>query len=94
MAGQGGRAYLSISTRVAPPQDSSCLAANDASVRYRYLFSADRKASEYRGVLEITPARDCHLELWEVRNHEKAFEKVFGRKLTIRLLESQASQSA
>ena len=23
----------------------------------RYLFSADRKASEYRGVLEITPGR-------------------------------------
>ncbi len=42
-------------------------------------------------VLEITPARDCHLELWEVRTHERAFEKVFGRKLSVRVLESSAA---
>jgi exopolyphosphatase/guanosine-5'-triphosphate,3'-diphosphate pyrophosphatase len=37
-------------------------------------------------VLEIEAAQDCHLELWEVHNHERAFEKVFGRKLLFRLL--------
>ena len=42
-------------------------------------------------VLEITPARECHLELWEVRNHERAFEKVFGRKLSVRVLETSAT---
>jgi exopolyphosphatase/guanosine-5'-triphosphate,3'-diphosphate pyrophosphatase len=37
-------------------------------------------------VLEIVPVKDCHLELWEVRSHEKAFEKVFGRKLEFKVL--------
>ena len=34
---------------------------------------------------------NCHLELWEVRTHEKAFEKVFGRKLTTRVLQQIAA---
>lgn len=38
-----------------PPQTSSGGAANSVRVRDRYLFSADRKTSEYRTVLEITP---------------------------------------
>jgi exopolyphosphatase/guanosine-5'-triphosphate,3'-diphosphate pyrophosphatase len=59
------------------------------------LTHARLRASDRRNiVLEITPARDCHLELWEVRTHEKAFEKVFGRKLTIRILEREAQSSA
>ncbi|MBS0260641.1 MAG: Ppx/GppA family phosphatase [Planctomycetes bacterium] len=41
--------------------------------------------------LDLTPNRDCHLELWEVRTHERAFETVFGRKLAIHLLENDAS---
>lgn len=45
-------------------------------------------------VLEITPVKECHLELWEVRNHEKAFEKVFGRKLTIRVLEHKVATAS
>ena len=60
------------------------------ALAHAHLRASDKKTV----VLEITPARDCHLELWEVRNHEKAFEKVFGRKLTVRLLEQQATQSA
>ncbi|MFN0054300.1 MAG: Ppx/GppA family phosphatase [Planctomycetales bacterium] len=36
--------------------------------------------------LELTPARDCHLELWEVQTHEKVFEKVFGKSLEIKVL--------
>ena len=43
--------------------------------------------------LELTPAKECHLELWEVRSHEKAFEKVFGRTLEIKLL-AQAPATA
>jgi exopolyphosphatase/guanosine-5'-triphosphate,3'-diphosphate pyrophosphatase len=59
------------------------------------LTHARLRASDRRNiVLEITPARDCHLELWEVRTHEKAFEKVFARKLTIRILEREAQSSA
>jgi exopolyphosphatase/guanosine-5'-triphosphate,3'-diphosphate pyrophosphatase len=59
------------------------------------LTHARLRSSDKRNVvLEITPARDCHLELWEVRTHEKAFEKVFGRKLTIRILEREAQSSA
>ena len=42
-------------------------------------------------ILEITPARDCHLELWEVRTHERAFEKVFGRRLAIKVIETSAA---
>ena len=44
-----------------------------------------------RVILEMTPAHDCHLELWEVRNHARAFEKVFGRKLIERVLTPAAS---
>jgi exopolyphosphatase/guanosine-5'-triphosphate,3'-diphosphate pyrophosphatase len=38
-------------------------------------------------LLELTPARDCHLELWEVRNHAKSFEKAFERPLQIRVID-------
>lgn len=37
-------------------------------------------------ILDVVSTKDCHLELWEVRNHEKAFEKVFGKPLTIKLV--------
>lgn len=47
------------------------------------LRAGDKKTA----VLELTPARDCHLELWELRNHEKAFEKVFGRRLVVKVLD-------
>jgi exopolyphosphatase/guanosine-5'-triphosphate,3'-diphosphate pyrophosphatase len=38
-------------------------------------------------ILELAPARDCHLELWELKSHEKAFEKVFDRQLVVKVLE-------
>ncbi|MBI3863522.1 MAG: Ppx/GppA family phosphatase [Planctomycetia bacterium] len=65
--------------RIAESLDRSHL----QSVSQVRLRAGDKKSI----VLEITPTRDCHLELWEVRNHERAFEKVFGRKLSIRVLE-------
>jgi len=34
-------------------------------------------------VLELGSARDCQLELWGVKNHEAAFEKVFQRPLRV-----------
>jgi exopolyphosphatase/guanosine-5'-triphosphate,3'-diphosphate pyrophosphatase len=69
--------------RIAESLDRSHLQA----VSQARLRIGDRKSA----VLEITPARDCHLELWEVRTHERAFEKVFGRKLAVRVLESSAA---
>jgi exopolyphosphatase/guanosine-5'-triphosphate,3'-diphosphate pyrophosphatase len=77
---------LCVFLRIAESLDRSHLQA----LTHAHLRASDRKNI----VLEITPARDCHLELWEVRNHEKAFEKVFGRKLAIRILEPRATQSA
>jgi exopolyphosphatase/guanosine-5'-triphosphate,3'-diphosphate pyrophosphatase len=41
--------------------------------------------------LDITPARDWHLEHWEVRTHASAFEKVFGRKLAIHVCKTAAA---
>ncbi len=38
----------------APPQGSSSRGHHGAPVRDRYLFSADRKTTEYRDVLEVT----------------------------------------
>jgi exopolyphosphatase / guanosine-5'-triphosphate,3'-diphosphate pyrophosphatase len=66
--------------RIAESLDRSHL---QALVQVRLLNDGKKKA-----ILEMTPAHDCHLELWEVRNHERAFEKVFGRKLVERILES------
>lgn len=77
---------LCVFLRIAESLDRSHLQA---------LAHARLRASDRRNiVLEITPMRDCHLELWEVRTHEKAFEKVFGRKLTVRVLETEASRTA
>jgi exopolyphosphatase/guanosine-5'-triphosphate,3'-diphosphate pyrophosphatase len=64
--------------RIAESLDRSHLQAL-SKVRLRM---GDKKAV----ILEITPTRDCHLELWEVRNHERAFEKVFGKELVVRAL--------
>lgn len=69
--------------RIAESLDRSHLGA----VGHAVISSPDRKTA----VLALTPAKDCHLELWEVRNHEKAFEKVFGRKLEIRTLEAASA---
>ncbi|HVV99284.1 MAG TPA: hypothetical protein VHB77_03020, partial [Planctomycetaceae bacterium] len=35
--------------------------------------------------LEVSSVKDCQLELWGVRHHESAFEKVFGKKLVVPL---------
>ncbi|HVW02726.1 MAG TPA: Ppx/GppA phosphatase family protein [Planctomycetaceae bacterium] len=35
--------------------------------------------------LEVSSVKDCQLELWGVRHHESAFEKVFGKKLAVPL---------
>ncbi len=74
---------LCIFLRIAESLDRSHLQA----LTHAHFCVGDKKSI----VLEITPAKECHLELWEVRNHEKAFEKVFGRKLTIRVLDGKTA---
>lgn len=64
--------------RLAESLDRSHLGA----VQHVHLRTEDRKSA----VLEIEPAKDCHLEMWELRTHEKAFEKVFGRRLSVKVL--------
>lgn len=68
---------LCVFLRIAESLDRSHL----GSVSHAELRSDDRRSVE----LQVTASKDCHLELWEVRNHERAFEKVFGRELTIKL---------
>jgi exopolyphosphatase / guanosine-5'-triphosphate,3'-diphosphate pyrophosphatase len=53
------------------------------------LRNSDRKTI----VLELTPAKDCHLEVWEVHTHERAFEKVFGRELEVRVLKPDSAET-
>ena len=33
--------------------------------------------------LELRSSKDCHLEVWSVESHVKAFEEVFGRRLKV-----------
>ena len=40
-------------------------------------------------ILEIIPAGDCHLEIWELAKHEAAFEAVFDRPLHVTLRRPQ-----
>lgn len=64
--------------RIAESLDRSHLQA----VAEARLKLEDRRAV----ILEITPHRDCHLEVWEVRTHAKSFAKTFERELHIRSL--------
>jgi exopolyphosphatase / guanosine-5'-triphosphate,3'-diphosphate pyrophosphatase len=36
--------------------------------------------------LEISSSQDCQLELWGLKNHEKAIEEIFGRKLVVTII--------
>jgi len=67
---------LCVFLRIAESLDRGHVGA----VAHAALRNVDRKTT----ILEVTPARDCHLELWEVRNHEPAFNKVFNRDLVIK----------
>lgn len=40
-------------------------------------------------VLELHAVGQCDLELWGVQNHRQAFQKVFKRKLTVRMLNEE-----
>lgn len=77
---------LCVFLRIAESLDRSHLQV----LSHACLRVTDRKSA----ILEITPTRDCHLELWEVRSHERAFEKVFGRQLSIHVLEAHPSATA
>lgn len=77
---------LCVFLRIAESLDRSHLQA----LSHAKLRMTDRR----NVVLELTAARDCHLELWEVRTHEKAFEKVFDRKLAIHVAAGTASRTA
>jgi exopolyphosphatase/guanosine-5'-triphosphate,3'-diphosphate pyrophosphatase len=72
--------------RIAESLDRSHLGA----VAHAQLRVTDQKKT---ATLEITPAKDCDLELGEVQTHETAFEKVFGRKLEIKVPRGTPPQS-
>jgi exopolyphosphatase / guanosine-5'-triphosphate,3'-diphosphate pyrophosphatase len=36
--------------------------------------------------LEISAAQDCQLELWGLKNHEKAIEEIFGKNLVVTVI--------
>jgi exopolyphosphatase / guanosine-5'-triphosphate,3'-diphosphate pyrophosphatase len=61
--------------RVAESLDRSHLGA----VEHAQLRIIDRRTV----ALDLTPARDCQLEVWELHTHDKAFEKVFGKRLVV-----------
>ncbi len=42
-----------------------------------------RKDGKKRVRLELFSEQDCQLEIWGVRNHLRAFEKTFGRQLSV-----------
>jgi hypothetical protein len=42
-----------------------------------------RGGGEGRVRLEVRASKDCHLEIWSVESHAKAFEEVFGRRLRV-----------
>lgn len=50
---------------------------------------AFRELDEQTISLDITSDRDCDLELWGVRKHEKSFEKTFHHKLEVNVLNPQ-----
>ena len=77
---------LCVFLRIAESLDRSHLQA--------FSHAAFRPVDRKNVVLELTAARDCHLELWEVRTHEKAFEKVFGRRLRVRVVATKATKTA
>jgi exopolyphosphatase / guanosine-5'-triphosphate,3'-diphosphate pyrophosphatase len=72
--------------RIAESLDRSHLGA----IAHAQFRSSDRRSA----VLELTPAKECDLELLEVRSHEKAFEKVFGRTLDITMMEQSPATAA
>lgn len=45
--------------------------------------AALRRTDSQTVTLELTSTKDCHLEIWGVKTHEQAFEKVFLKKLNI-----------
>jgi len=73
---------LCVLLRIAESLDRSHLSA----VAHVFVRNGDKKSA----VLEVTPAKDCQLELWELHNHEQAFEKVFGKKFAVKLLSPAA----
>jgi exopolyphosphatase/guanosine-5'-triphosphate,3'-diphosphate pyrophosphatase len=42
--------------------------------------------------LEIIARGDCQLEIWGIESEKKAFEKIFGRKLIVDLIDSQSGE--
>ncbi len=36
-------------------------------------------------ILNLDAFQDCHLELWGLQNHQKAFQEAFGKKLQVRV---------
>lgn len=50
-----------------------------------------REVDEETISLDVTSSRDCDLELWGVRKHEKSFEKTFHRKLEVNVLRPETA---
>lgn len=74
---------LCVLLRIAESLDRGHMAA----VRQARFVSTDRKTIQ----LEITPASDCHLEIWELAKHEQVFQSVFERDLVVKRIEAGAN---
>ena len=72
--------FLSALLRLAENLDRS----HTASIAHARLLPG--KSQE--AVLEITPAKECRLELWAVEDRQKAVEKSLGRRLTIEVVDA------
>lgn len=74
---------LCVLLRIAESLDRSHMGA----VREARLVPVDRKTV----ALEIVPASDCHLEIWELSKHEQIFQTVFERDFVVKRIESPAN---
>jgi exopolyphosphatase/guanosine-5'-triphosphate,3'-diphosphate pyrophosphatase len=48
--------------------------------------AAFEKVGRKRAVLRVHASEPCHLELWGVQGHQRAFQRTFGRRLELRLV--------
>jgi len=69
---------LSLLLRIAESLDRS----HTGLVKHARFLSED----SWEIVLELETGRDCQLELWGLRNHEKAVAESFGKKLTAKIV--------
>jgi exopolyphosphatase/guanosine-5'-triphosphate,3'-diphosphate pyrophosphatase len=74
---------LCVLLRIAESLDRGHMGA----VREARLVPVDRRTV----ALEITPASDCHLEIWELTKHEQLFQTVFERELVVKRIDGETN---